>query len=345
MKKSRSDRAEFRSVATRIGTSLLIFLGLFTILSTVYQATVQSAGASLDKATAYVISESELAIGYFLTFFIPAILLISFTRKTQQPSFENVIPNVKKRSLPYLILFTISAGTLTFALINNLIVNFIGEMEIPMQNEPYELYQIFFVVLTTAVVPAIVEELLFRKAILGALLPYGKTTAIIASAILFGLMHQNVLQIIYASVAGIFLGFIYVETRSYLCVFLIHFANNLFSVIQQIALQNLPSPANERVAILLEAVVLILGIFSLFMLIIKHRQNKKDVRATGSFEKLYDLSFEYKQKKTELERSPMVLLFSSPTVLIFTILCAASILLQILMMLGIVDLSQMQIAG
>ena len=56
-----------------------------------------------------------------------------------------------------------------------------------------------------AILPAILEEILFRGIILKNLLPYSKSGAIIISALLFGITHMNPIQILFASVFGVIL--------------------------------------------------------------------------------------------------------------------------------------------
>ena len=88
--------------------------------------------------------------------------------------------------------------------------------------------------ISIAIVPALCEEFLFRGCVLSNLLPYGKYTAIIASAILFSVMHGNFAQFFYTFIAGLVLGLVYVETGSiWPCTF-IHLFNNFYSIIQQV---------------------------------------------------------------------------------------------------------------
>lgn len=81
-----------------------------------------------------------------------------------------------------------------------------------------------------AVLPAILEELLFRGTILKALLPYGRRGALIISALLFGALHIDPGTIVFASVFGYLLGLAYEYTGSIKLTVLIHFLNNVLSV-------------------------------------------------------------------------------------------------------------------
>lgn len=89
-------------------------------------------------------------------------------------------------------------------------------------------------VISTAVVPAIFEEFAFRCCALGALRKYGKGFAVFAVSIVFGLVHGNVIQFIFAFLIGLILGFITVITDSVLPAMLIHGLNNGLSVTQEI---------------------------------------------------------------------------------------------------------------
>ena len=105
--------------------------------------------------------------------------------------------------------------------------------------------------ITIAVLPAIFEELMMRGVVLGELLPYGKGFAIITSGVLFGLMHMNAVQLPFACIAGIAMAFAAVYTGSLLMSMLLHFTNNLISVI----LLSLPALIGAEWAVVMEAAV------------------------------------------------------------------------------------------
>ena len=68
--------------------------------------------------------------------------------------------------------------------------------------------------LATAVVPPFVEEFLFRGVILSQFRKYGDFFAVIASALLFGLLHRNFSQIVFAFICGLALGITLVRTNN-----------------------------------------------------------------------------------------------------------------------------------
>ena len=86
-------------------------------------------------------------------------------------------------------------------------------------------------ILLMAIAAPVVEELFFRGAIERALLRrYKPWVAIVASGLIFGVIHVNPVQVVYASLAGILLGWLYWRTRSLVPCMVVHVLNNCFSV-------------------------------------------------------------------------------------------------------------------
>ncbi len=78
-------------------------------------------------------------------------------------------------------------------------------------------------VLGIVVLGPVAEELLFRGAILGFLLKkLSWRNAILTSALIFGIIHMNPAQILYAFLLGMALGRIYYKTGSLLICMIIH---------------------------------------------------------------------------------------------------------------------------
>lgn len=94
-----------------------------------------------------------------------------------------------------------------------------------MSNEPLG-------VLSMALVAPLVEEMIFRGTIQGYLMRRCRNpwTAIIASALIFGAIHMNPQQVVYAFLLGTIFGWIYYRTRSLMPVILGHVLNNSVAV-------------------------------------------------------------------------------------------------------------------
>lgn len=85
-------------------------------------------------------------------------------------------------------------------------------------------------IIAMAVLPPILEEAVFRGAILGTMKKYMGRGAIFFSAFLFALMHANFNQMPVAFVMGLILGWFAYETGSLIVPVVLHLCNNMFSV-------------------------------------------------------------------------------------------------------------------
>ena len=84
-----------------------------------------------------------------------------------------------------------------------------------------------FSFLAAVIAAPILEELLFRGIILdGMLKRYSPAKAILLSAMLFGLIHINPVQVVNAFFLGLLFGWVYWKTGSLRSVMLMHAANN-----------------------------------------------------------------------------------------------------------------------
>lgn len=80
--------------------------------------------------------------------------------------------------------------------------------------------------LYAAVGAPIMEEIIFRGLVLRHLEPYGKGFAVIMSAFLFGIFHGNIVQMPYAFLVGLVLGYVAVE-YNIVWAMVLHMINNL----------------------------------------------------------------------------------------------------------------------
>ena len=83
----------------------------------------------------------------------------------------------------------------------------------------------FSMFLYLAFLAPLAEELLFRGLVLRVLAPAGKQFAVLASALLFALLHGNVVQIPFAFLVGLVLGYVTVE-YSVVWAIVLHVFNN-----------------------------------------------------------------------------------------------------------------------
>ena len=94
--------------------------------------------------------------------------------------------------------------------------------------------QSFWGILSMAIVAPVVEELVFREAVLGHLLRKGVQpwAAIISSALAFGVVHGNPVQIPFATIVGVLLAIIYYKTGNIVVPVIVHILNNSMAVVE-----------------------------------------------------------------------------------------------------------------
>ncbi len=116
---------------------------------------------------------------------------------------------------------------ITFDLLSELLrlPDIMAEQFMAMAHNPWGIVAI-------ALVGPVVEELVFREAILGHLLRngVGRRTAIVLSALLFGAIHGNPIQIPFAIAVGLVFGLIYYRMRNVVLTSIVHIVNNSIAV-------------------------------------------------------------------------------------------------------------------
>lgn len=305
---------EYRSMTKRLGVLLVLLLALLFLRSGVL------VGFSLFELflptvaydTAYQLLGGLL---YALCFLIPVLVFqpISFGERVEPILFETKLP----RNTPFYLFAGLSV-LITAAAINSYMLSFLDyssfseDFFVPIETVTGR--QIVLQLLTVAVIPAFVEELLFRGVILTNLLPYGRTNAVVASALLFGLMHQNAEQFFFATVAGLVFGFLYLKLRTVWAPVLLHFINNFYAIFAQVLAERLPADRVDVMLMILQTAIFAAGIVSLIYL----------MRKEGG---------ETVEEKPILAVTPKrrLRLFCSVPMLVFCVLCVLQIVLYLVL--------------
>ena len=187
-----------------------------------------------------------------------------------------------------------------------------------------ENYELVLMLFTTAIVPAFTEELFFRGMVLENLRPYGRTTAIFGSALMFGLMHQNIQQIFYTVVAGIVIGWVYIRTESIWTCVLLHFVNNFSSVLSTALQARLPYETYMALTYMIDGLIFMLGITCGVILLLREHDHRADICRLGAFEQTLVPSEEY--AAIEVAPARRVKLFFSPAMIIYVVFCVLAML-------------------
>ncbi|MCL2508977.1 MAG: CPBP family intramembrane metalloprotease [Oscillospiraceae bacterium] len=132
-----------------------------------------------------------------------------------------------------------------------------GEFDVPTDARG-----LVFSVITISVIPGLAEEFAMRGVIMQPLRRFGDRFALVISSMVFALMHGNLVQIPFAFIAGIAIGYFTISTGTIWTGVIIHILNNLHSVVLTYLLQIRP-PLAERVNTVVTIAVFAAGIAAL----------------------------------------------------------------------------------
>ena len=204
----------YGSLMSRIAIAMMINQGVLLLLATalsfVKMLLIKLFG---DGILVDVIVKTGECVVYFASFTIP-VTIFNLMNKNADKEIYEPLESEKSSALRSLVIFFIGLGAITMtSYVNYYVVNLFGDYSDFTQEHFWNVdldytYQVVIYFIYAAIIPAVVEELLFRKTVCGALTVYGKTTAVLISAVLFALMHANIEQLLYTFVAGLFLGWI-----------------------------------------------------------------------------------------------------------------------------------------
>ena len=236
-------RKSLRKTSNRVGGGMLLFIVFTTVISMILMAmTVTSGSSSLNLSTVmlYVINAIASLVGEFI-----AAAIIMAMCKTN----INKAVKIKSVSIGDTVKYTLAA--MGFAYVFNLLLSFmnINLSMFGFENKASDYGStsgtaeniIYFIAI--AVVPPIIEEFLFRGAILGSLRKHGDALAIVVSAVMFGFAHSNFIQTPVTFLTGLVLAYLTVKTNSLIPAIIIHFVNNsssvAFSLLSQLKLDEM----------------------------------------------------------------------------------------------------------
>jgi membrane protease YdiL (CAAX protease family) len=154
---------------------------------------------------------------------------------------------------------------------------------------------------STAIVPALVEELALRGVVMTPLRKYGNGFAIVFSAFVFGVFHGDMDQIPFAFICGLFMGYAVVMTESLWTGVIIHAMNNSISCIQEAimyytkmyyieelhytvkAAEEKAENAGGSFFLLLSGIAIVVGVIALIVYLKKYKaEDKPKLKSTNT---------------------------------------------------------------
>ncbi len=306
---------EYKKQNTRIGIVMLIFLGASTVISFAL-GIFEAIGGLFEDSVAYeVIYDLIYGALYFSMFFIPMLI---YKKLDKGYTFSQMPCKLKLSRHFVLILPAALAINFIAAYINAIISAMLGVdmSSLILEEYPngYQWYHFMLDTIKLAIVPAFCEELLFRGLILDRLSRFGRAKAIFISALLFSLMHQNPAQMLYTFILGLVLGYMFFESGSIWGGIILHFVNNFTQVIMNAVSYTQHEARANFIIAAMELVIVLVGVAAAIYYYFRH--GKKN---------LNDPEWLF-YTENELSRGMAVKGFFRPTMIVFVVLSAVSMI-------------------
>lgn len=261
----KNDKLNLRKMGSRFGLAVIAYVVLsfgISILIGLLSRVFPSLMLLYDDATAnyaYSIVGSVCYIG--IPFGIVYLTLKSGKIAGKLPFGTTY----NRKAATYITMFLVPVMLISSMIVNavSLVIQEILGIEFVSGLEDLEMKGIggFFIsVIAMAVVPAVIEEFTIRGIVMQPLRRYGDGFAIVASAFIFSIMHGNMAQIPYTVVGGLYLGYLTVATGSIWPSVILHFINNMYSVIIMTVDSNFGEKWSYVAAIIMMVVFVVSGI-------------------------------------------------------------------------------------
>lgn len=232
MNKSRSSpgqRRELRNLGMLAGAGVILFFCVQMLISFIISAPPLRTLYTENMSVRYAFSclASVLSVGG--VFYLIRVLERRLLR------LEYRLPLRPARALPFVLAipagFSLCLGANYVSALVGMVTESAGvELTQPEQLLPTDPAGILVYVISVAVIPPLVEEFAIRGVVMQPLLRYGRGFAVGASALIFGMMHSNPKQMVFAFVSGLVIGYFTARTGSLLTGVGIHLLNNAFSL-------------------------------------------------------------------------------------------------------------------
>ncbi|HZJ83691.1 MAG TPA: type II CAAX endopeptidase family protein [Clostridia bacterium] len=198
--------------------------------------------------------------------------------------------------------------------------------------------QFLAAVLAIGIVPAVVEEFLFRGLILRGYEKFGSKVAIIMTGILFGMLHMQLMSIPSIILLGIIISYVVYRTDSILAGIIYHFVHNTMTVgilflqnkiqLDAGAVEGLPQDISQFSDEMLTIAFVVWGVIGFFALILflvclislhKYTAGKGQVRITSEGET---------RRSTFVEMLPAIIAMA---------IVLSSVIVEVLNMIGVIE--------
>lgn len=258
-------RANIKKYITGVAISLLAVILIQSVLGVAITFLMPNA----------TLNQNVIAVScvFILSFLIPIMILKGYIDIPKTKKYVKKSSSKKGQIVSYTLMGIAAMYVIGF--IVELILEKINVNPTMIENalyfdNSYLGYILFFIEI--AILPAIFEELLFRKVMLNGAKKYGTVFSIIFTAVMFGLIHMNIPQAINAVFIGIVFAYVAIKTGSIIPSMILHFVNNGTQALLMI------NENNKVMTNIISYVYVALAIIGALIFVLKVIKNRKEFK-------------------------------------------------------------------
>lgn len=194
----------------------------------------------------------------------------------------------------------------------------------------------FLKVLCMVILAPVLEEYICRKQIIDRTRQYGEKISVFLSALVFGLLHQNLFQFFYAFALGLHFGFVYIRSGRLRYSILLHGIINfmggvvapwVLSKVNMEAIENLePSASTAEIMAWYEEILPGLGLLMLYATVLLGLAITGLILLIKRFRSMY-----WEEAEAQLPRGTAAkTVYLNVGMVLYAVLCFASIILSLI---------------
>lgn len=308
-----------KSAIRRIGNAVGMSLSMFNLAGLIVQLAVLAVMyvvLGVTSTTWQMNNPNTLYLINAVTTLFVLTLPYIFAAKHAGVGLSELVPFKKTSFTKVITLIMLGMGVCSLSNFATSAISSLFDQIFGFQSEPSMdgygtgLESFLLMLLCVGILPAVLEEFALRGVVMGLLRKrFSDGTAIVISAVLFGLLHGNLQQIPFAFGVGLILGYATVYSGSLLPAMLIHAMNNSMSVILSFASESVSPMTSQVIMLLYYAVSLMMGLCGFIMLA---KTDKTALRLS--------------KENTENTKRNVKWFFGSAWMIVFVILCVMNVL-------------------
>ena len=265
-RKQETERKLIKQVAVAVAVSMIVLIASSIAIGILVEIFIEIFGINYSYEKPNLETQLVGMVIYVLRMIIPAFVLCKIMEKKVaiKKMFQGGDPKITIISIPIVMMVA-----LVSAVIVGIAVAFFQEIigvmpQTPEFTVPEGNLAFVFYMINIMILPAFLEEFLFRGIIMQSLRKIGDKTAIIVSSLLFSLVHANLQQSIATFILGIVIAYFVIKTESLWTGILLHFINNSYAVVMGMISDNIADPVIlGMVGLAILSIIVISGIISI----------------------------------------------------------------------------------